>query len=222
MPAEARRFPWKNGSACGRINFTSSAATNQGPKWMIGSRPRRNYRPRRKNIGNGTEDRLKRTQLLWAAGWLCCAAAFAQSGKPDFSGTWKLNNGKSTQDGPADRVYLNTIKQSKNEITVATKSEGVTNLLDATFPITEKFHIGKEGNNYRYTRAYWEGATLVFEVKDQDSKKDTAKVVFYVRESWTLSPNGNVLTKFRRTLEAAKTAGERPKITDQKYVFDKQ
>jgi hypothetical protein len=164
---------------------------------------------------------LKRTQLLLAAG-LVCSAAFAQAVKPDFSGTWKLNNGKSTQDGPADRVYLKTVAQSKKSITVTTKSEGVTNLLDGTFPIGEKFRIEKKGTNYRYTRVYWEGATLVFEVKDTDSKKDEAKVLLYVRESWTLSPDGKVLTKFRRTLEAAKTADQKPTITDQKYVFDKQ
>jgi hypothetical protein len=156
-----------------------------------------------------------------AAGLFCCAA-FSQAGRPDYSGTWKLNNGKSSQDGPADRVYLLTVEQSKNTVTVTTKSEGITNLLDGTFPLTEKFHIEKVGNNYRSTRAYWEGGTLVFEVTDKDSKKDTALVVFYVRESWTISPNGKVLTKFRRTLEAAKAAGEKPKITDQKYVFDKQ
>jgi len=156
-----------------------------------------------------------------AAGLFCCAA-FSQAGRPDYSGTWKLNNGKSSQDGPADRVYLLTVEQSKNTVTVTTKSEGITNLLDGTFPLTEKFHIEKVGNNYRSTRAYWEGGTLVFEVTDKDSKKDTALVVFYVRESWTISPNGKVLTKFRRTLEAARAAGEKPKITDQKYVFDKQ
>ena len=164
---------------------------------------------------------MNRAQLLLAAGLFCCAA-FSQAGRPDYSGTWKLNNGKSSQDGPADRVYLLTVEQSKNTVTVTTKSEGITNLLDGTFPLTEKFHIEKVGNNYRSTRAYWEGGTLVFEVTDKDSKKDTALVVFYVRESWTISPNGKVLTKFRRTLEAAKAAGEKPKITDQKYVFDKQ
>jgi hypothetical protein len=164
---------------------------------------------------------LKRTQLLLAAGLFCCAA-FAQPVKPDFSGTWKLNNGKSTQDGPADRVYLITVVQSKNSVTLTTKSEGVTNLLDGTFPITEKFRIVKQENIYRFTRSYWEGATLVLEVTDKDSKKDEAKVLFYVRESWTLSPDGKVITKFRRTLETAKIAGDKPKLTDQKYVFDKQ
>jgi hypothetical protein len=158
---------------------------------------------------------------LWAAAWFCCAA-FAQAVKPDFSGTWNLNNGKSTQDGPADRVYVTTVVQSKTSITVTTKSEGVTNLLDGTFPVTEKFHIEKQGKNYRYTRAYWQGATLVFELSDKDSKKDEARVLFYVRESWTLSPDGRVLTKFRSTVEAVKNPGEKRSLRDQKYVFDKQ
>jgi hypothetical protein len=153
---------------------------------------------------------------------LFCCAAFSQATKPDYSGTWKLNNGKSTQDGPADRVYFSTITQSKSSITVTTKSDGAADLLDGTFPITEKFRVEKQEKNYRSTRAYWEGGTMVFEVTDKDSKKDTALVIFYVRESWTLSPDGKVLTKFRRTLEAPKTTGDKPKITDRKYVFDKQ
>jgi hypothetical protein len=164
---------------------------------------------------------LSRTRLVAAVGLLCCTA-FAAGVKPDFSGTWKLNNGKSAQDGPADRVYTETVTQSKNSITVSTKSEGVTNVLDGTFPTTEKWRIEKQGNNYRSTRAYWETGTLVFELKDTDSKKDTAKTLFYVRESWTLSPNNKVFTRFRRTLIPAKVAGEKPVITDQKYVFDKQ
>jgi len=159
---------------------------------------------------------------LWVAAALFACTAFSQMSRPDFSGTWKLNNGKSTQDGPADRVYVETIEQSKNNITVATKCQGVTNMLDGTFPLSEKFRIEKEGGNYRATRAYWEGGTLVFELKDTDSRKDTAKVLFYIRESWTLSPGGKVITRFRRTLEVPKTAGEKPTIVDQKYVFDKE
>jgi len=164
---------------------------------------------------------LSRTKLLFAAALFCCAA-LSDTGRPDFSGTWKLNNGKSAQDGPPDRVYVETIAQSSKNITVTTKAEGVTNMLDGTFPITEKFRIEKVGNAYRSPKADWEGGTLVFEVTDKDSKKDEARVLFYIRESWTLSPDGKVLTRFRRTLEAAKNAGNRPTITDQKYVFDKQ
>jgi hypothetical protein len=164
---------------------------------------------------------LKRTQCLLAA-LVLCSVAFADAAKPDFSGTWKLNNSKSTQDGPADRLYTITVEQAKNSFTSATKSEGITNLLDGTFPISEKFHVAKQGNNYRFTRAYWEGATLVIEVTDRDSKKDTAKTIFYVRESWQLSPDRKVLTKFRQVAEPSTVQGERPKRTDQKYVFDKQ
>jgi hypothetical protein len=164
---------------------------------------------------------LKTTQLFLTAGLFCCAA-LSQGARPDFSGTWKLNLGKSTHDGPADRVYLVTIAQGKKDITVTTKSEGVTNQLDGTFPMTEKFHIEKHGNDYRSTRAYWETGTLVFEIKDTDSKKDIAKVLFYIRESWTLSRDSKVLTRFRRTLEQGKTAADKPTLTDQTYVFDKQ
>lgn len=168
---------------------------------------------------------MTRTKLLLAAA-LFCGAAFSQAVKPDFSGTWTLNLGKSTHDGPADRVYLVTIAQTKKSIAVTTKSEGVTNLLDGTFPVSEKmpdnFHIEKHGKAYRGSKTYWETRTLVFELKDTDSKKDTAQVLFYVRESWTMSRDNKVLTRFRRTLEQSKVAGEKPTITDQTYVFDKQ
>ena len=224
MPAEATRFRLKNWSGCARISSMLSAETSPGRKWTIGSRPRRNYRPHGKNAGNGTEDReLRRTQFLLAAGLICCAA-FSQAVKPDFSGTWKLNNDKS-KDVPADPNYLSTITQTKATIAITTKAEGVTNLLDGTYPVNGKFRIDKQGNKYRYTKASWEGATLVLEITDKDSKKELAKVLFYVRESWTLSPNGKTLFRFRRTAQSAQTtdpAPQKPAITDQKYVFDKQ
>ena len=163
---------------------------------------------------------MRTRQLLIAAALFCCAA-FSGTGRPDFSGTWKLNNGKSSQDGPPDRVYLETIAQSSKEITVTTKSDGVTNLFDGTYPITDKPRIEKQGKAYRYIQVYWEGTTLVFELSDKDSKKDEAKVLYYVRDSWTLSPDGKVLTRFRRTLDPSKDAG-RANLNDQKYVFDKQ
>ena len=158
--------------------------------------------------------RLRTWQWLLAAS-LALAPASGQSIKPNFSGTWKLNFGKSTADNPPD-PYLETIAQTAKTITVATKAEGVTNLLDGTFAISLKPRIEKTGDKYRYSGAHWEATTLVFEIRDQDSKKDTAKTVFYVRESWTLSPDGKVLTEFRRTAEAGKP------VVDRKYVFDKQ
>jgi hypothetical protein len=115
-----------------------------------------------------------------------------------------------------------TVAQSKNNVTVTTKSEGITNLFDGTFPIADKQRIEKQGAVYRYIRVFREGTTLIFERIDKDSKKDIAKTLSAVRESWVLSPDGKVLTRFRQTIEAAQNPGEKPKITDQKYVFDKQ
>lgn len=157
---------------------------------------------------------MKRTRVLIAAGFLCFLA-FAQAVKPDFSGTWKLNNGKSTKDGPENRVYMNQIEESNTTITVTTKADGVTNVLDGTFPTNSKYHIEKVGSNYRYTKVSWEGATLVFEITLKDGKKDTSKSLSYLRESWTLSPDGKTLVKFRRTADGKS-------VVDQKYVFDKQ
>jgi len=158
---------------------------------------------------------------LLAAACFCCAA-LAATDKPDFSGNWKLNNGKSAQDGPAGRLYLETIIQTAKTITVTTKAEGVKNLFDGTFPISDKEHIEKQGKGYRYMKVYWEGGTLVFEQSDRESKKDDAKVLYYVRESWTLSPDGKVLTRFRRILDGSKDNAGRASLIDQKYVFDKQ
>ena len=152
-------------------------------------------------------------------GWF--ANAFAQVAKPDFTGTWKLNSQKSfydnrnVQDLTPDRVYLLTVTQGKNSLTESTKAEGVTNPLDATYQIDGKFKVEKQGDHYRYTKASWEGTTLVLEISDRDSKKETAKFLLYIRESWTLSFDGKVMTQLRRTAQGAK-------IIDQKYVMDKQ
>ena len=157
---------------------------------------------------------MKRTKFLLAASLFCCTV-FAQAVKTDYSGTWKLNNGKSTQDGAADRVYTNVIEMSGSNIKVTTKADGVTNPLDGTFPMNGKAHVVKIEHGYRYTKVGWESGTLIFEITDKVSKKELARVTRYLRESWTMSPDGKVMTKFRRTSEVGK-------VIDQKYVFDKQ
>jgi hypothetical protein len=145
----------------------------------------------------------------------CCAWA---ADKPNYSGAWKLNTGKSTQDGPADRVLMNTIEQQGATIKVTTTGApaGDPLPLDGAFQTDGKQRVTRVNGKYRFIKATWETATLVFEITDKDSKKELAKISFYLRESWTLSPDSTVLTKFRRhTTEAGK-------IIDQKYVFDKQ
>ena len=135
----------------------------------------------------------------------------------NVAGTWKLNFGKSTQDAPAERVYLKTVEQTDKTVKITTKAEGVTNLFDGIQITDGKPRVTKQGDKlYRTTKASWEGATLVLEIIDRTGRKELSPAVFYVRETWTLSPDGTVMTRFRRTGTAGKG------VVDQKYVFDKQ
>ena len=164
-----------------------------------------------------TEDReLRISKWILLAG-LLCALAGAAFVKPDFSGTWKLNNDKSTQDGTPDRVYTCEIHQKGDTITVSTKATPAPAIapLDGTFTANGKVVVDKSAPHYHTTRVIWEGSTLVIEIVDKESRKDTAKVLGAIRESWVLSADGKTLTRFRRNAANGK-------VVDQKYAFEKQ
>ena len=158
--------------------------------------------------------RLSRWILLTG---LLCALAGAAGVRPDFSGTWKLNNDKSTKDATPDRVYICEIHQKGNIVTVSTKATPVPAIapIDGTFTANNKLVVDKSFPHYHYTQTNWEGATFIIEIVDKESRKDTAKVLGVSRESWVLSADGKTLTKFRRNAANGKTV-------DQKYMFDKQ
>jgi len=151
---------------------------------------------------------------------LVCSLALAQKGKPDVSGTWKLNTDKSKLNG-ADRVLVQTVEQQGRTVKVTTQggATGDSKLLEGAFPVDGKIRIERlDAGHYRFTRVVWETGTtdtLVFEFIVKDGKKEFSKVLSGMRESWTLSPNGKVLTKFRRINTGTQ-------IIDEKYVFDKQ
>jgi hypothetical protein len=123
--------------------------------------------------------------------------------------------------GAPERVLVETIEQQGHNIKVTTQggAKGDSQLFEGAFQVNGKPHIERlDGGHYRYTTVTWETgstATLVFEIREKDGKKELSKLLRGLRESWTLSPNGKVLTKFRRI--AAGGA-----IVDEKYVFDKQ
>ena len=158
--------------------------------------------------------RLSRWILLTG---LLCALAGAAGVRPDFSGTWKLNNDKSTKDATPDRVYICEIHQKGNIVTVSTKATPVPAIapIDGTFTANNKLVVDKSFPHYHYTQTNWEGATFIIQIVDKESRKDTAKVLGVSRESWVLSADGKTLTKFRRNAANGKTV-------DQKYMFDKQ
>jgi hypothetical protein len=144
-------------------------------------------------------------------------AGAAPAVRPDFSGTWKLNNDKSTKDAPPDRVYICEIHQKGDTITVSTKATPAPAMapVDGTFTANNKLVVDKSFPHYHYTQTNWEGATLIIQIVDKESKKETAKFLGFIRESWALSADGKTLTKFRQNAANGKTV-------DQKYTFDKQ
>jgi hypothetical protein len=159
---------------------------------------------------------LKTSRWILLAG-LLCALAGAALVKPDFSGTWKLNNDRSTQDGTPDRVYICEIHQKGDTVTISTKATPAPAIapIGGTFTANGKVVVDKSFPHYHTTRVLWEGSTLIIEIVDKEGSKQTAKVLGAIRESWVLSANGKTLTKFRQNAASGK-------VGDQKYVFEKQ
>jgi hypothetical protein len=161
---------------------------------------------------------LKLKWILLAG--LFCAMTGVAAPRPDFTGTWKLNNERSERDGPADRVYILEIQQQKSTIQITTKATppptGI--VLEGTFKIgtqTSKPVVEHPNGHYHSTRVFWENTTLVFEVIDREGSGVKSKATNVIRESWVLAGDGKTFTKFRRTPGSGK-------IVDQKYVFEKQ
>lgn len=150
-------------------------------------------------------------------GGALCLLAVAGMAPPDFSGTWKLNNDKSTPDGPADRTYICVVKQDRSGVTVSTTATPTPPQppLDGRFDFKDKPVATKHGDQYHSQRVFFEGATLVFEFVDRRGPEKKPTEVKAIRESWVLSADGKLLTKFRRTAANGK-------VIDQKYVFDRQ
>jgi hypothetical protein len=168
-----------------------------------------------------SEDGELTTKSLLVVGLLCCSA-FGQAGKPDFSGSWKLNNARSAPRDDARPENFIVVAQTPNSITTTTKAAGITNIFDGTLPIEKaadaKHRITHLTDKYRYTKVWWENNTLMFEILDKNGKKDESRILMAIRESWNVSPDGKVLTTFRQYITAAMNGHPE----DRKYVYDKQ
>jgi hypothetical protein len=139
-------------------------------------------------------------------------AAFAQS-QPNFSGTWKVNVGKSdygmlpppesrldviehTGDTMKDQVSA-VNQQGKQDYTLTFKTDGsetVNKIADREMKITAK----------------WDGPALAVTMKLNLQGQDID-----ILAKWTLSADGSTLTQ---NVHLASAMGE----TDQKVVYEKQ
>ena len=134
---------------------------------------------------------------------LCVAAAVSvvagqaspQTERPNFSGAWVQNMEKSwVPKGSTLQAYTDEIEQvgdSLKVVTILRRADQETKS-ERAYVIGGEILISGPGDAAIPIRLKWEGQTLVFEAKNpfmQDAD---------LRETWTLSADGKVLTKVRR------------------------
>jgi hypothetical protein len=150
-----------------------------------------------------------RLALLTLVTALGCFAA-----TPDLSGSWKLNSAKSDfGQFPAPGAMTQKVTSADSKITVDMKMTGE----QGEFAMNSTYTTdGKESSNPGFggadmkSVAKWEGETLLI-----DSKAGDGDNTFSMKDKWTLSADGKVLTIMRHI---AGGMGE----MDQKLVFEKQ
>ncbi len=149
-----------------------------------------------------------------AAALLLCAALGRAETRPNFAGTWKQNNEKSTPSRSSGfRSYINRIEHKDPDLRVATiiAREGGESTFERTYTTDgkEQKATDREGDEFM-TTVKWQGAALVFETVEKERGNTIT-----TRETWTLSADGKTLTK---TIHRSGPRGE----SDQKYVLEKQ
>jgi hypothetical protein len=145
---------------------------------------------------------------------LACAAR--PQGQPNFTGTWKQDNSRSTIRPGSTIQYSNRIEQRDQRVSVTTILGANGDRKESTY--TREYMIGggpkvttdREGDQFTNT-VKWEGDSLVFETVEKEKSATLTS-----QEVWTLSQDGKTLTKkIHRT-------GGRGNDSDQTYVLIKQ
>jgi hypothetical protein len=145
---------------------------------------------------------------------LLAAVAGAQS-KPNFTGTWKQDDSRSTVRPGSTLKYSNKIDHEDpklSKMTIMDYGDRPATTYTQTYVTdgTPNTSSDREGDTIT-TTVKWEGNVLVFET----GEKEKAGALF-TRETWTLSEDGKTLTKkIHRT-------GGRGGDSDQTYVLVKQ
>jgi hypothetical protein len=142
------------------------------------------------------------------------AASACLAATPDLSGSWKFNSAKSDFGAfPAPSSLSQKVTHAEPKLTVAVKMTSDMGDLDLTSSYTTD---GKETTNPGFgggetkSVAKWEGDILLV-----DTKGSFGDQPFTMKDRWTLSEDGKVLTIQRHF---ASGMGE----VDQKIVLDKQ
>ena len=127
---------------------------------------------------------------------LVVASALAQP-KPDFSGTWKTA-GSSEENFHVEKIVYQDPNLSLHlQIRFVNSRLSGGGSSDSTYVIDGLEHATRTDKGVQFWRTNsWEGSTLVF----LTVRKDGYHVVV-TREVWSLSDDGNTLTKAKRTID---------------------
>jgi hypothetical protein len=144
---------------------------------------------------------------------LLAACGLLQAARPNFSGDWKLNTGKSDFGAmPAPYSRTDKIMHQDPDLTDSFTQNGQMGEVSAEMKYSTD---GKETTNTIHgapvkTTAKWEGDQLTIDGKASLNGSD---VTF--QDHWSLSPDGKTLTVTRHVNSPMG-------VTDQKIVLDKQ
>jgi hypothetical protein len=129
---------------------------------------------------------------LAIAAALTCTAAVAAD-KPDFSGSWKLNNAKSDfgpmPQGPDKFERKVDHKDPEMKVSTTQAMQGNERTSDSAYTIDGKEHDVQMGPATAKVTATWKDSTL-----EVIAKREIQGNAITSAEKWSLSPDGKILT----------------------------
>jgi hypothetical protein len=155
---------------------------------------------------------MRLTSKIVAAATLMLAA-FAATAAPNLTGEWKLNTSKSEfgqMPAPSSMTQKMTHEDPKLTVSVKQSSDMGDFEFTADYTTDGKECTNKFMDNPSTSVAKWDGDALLIETKGKFGDND-----FTLKDKWTLSGDGKVLTINRHF---SSSFGE----SDQKLVLEKQ
>lgn len=134
----------------------------------------------------------RRFWTLTIAAALTCSAALAAD-KPDFSGSWKLNNAKSDfgpmPQGPEKFERKVDHKDPEMKVNTTQSMQGNERTTDAAYTIDGKEHDVQLGTTTAKITANWKASVL-----EVVSKREIQGNAITSTEKWSLNADGKILT----------------------------
>ena len=154
-----------------------------------------------------------KTRLAILAAPILFLAVLAGAAAPNLTGDWKLNLSKSDlgqMPPPSSMTQKVTHEDPKLKVAVKQSSDMGDFDWEANYTTDGKECVNTIRDNEAKSVVKWEGEALTFDTKGKFGDND-----FTMKDKWTLSADGKVLT-VERHFSSAMGEG------DQKLVFEKQ